>query len=62
MKTDSLNSIYRGFLRLPETDRAEYLKYFARVIERTASLKEKNQLIRFKNKLEKVSKIAEKAL
>jgi hypothetical protein len=55
MKTDSLNSIYKGFQRLSDADRAEYLKYFARVIERTQNLAEKNKLSRFKSKLEKVN-------
>jgi hypothetical protein len=62
MKTDSLNSIYKGFQSLSETERAEYLKYFARVIERTGNSSEKNKLLRFKNKLEKTAKISVKAL
>jgi hypothetical protein len=55
MKTDSLTNIFKGFQSLSETDRAEYLKYFARVIERTQNLAEKNKLSRFKSKLEKIN-------
>jgi hypothetical protein len=62
MKIDSLNSIYMGFQSLSDADRAEYLKYFALVIERTGNLSEKNKLQRFKNKLEKTAKISAKPL
>ena len=53
MKTDSLTNIYKGFQSLSETDKAEYLKYFALVIDRATDKREKSKLSRFKSKLEK---------
>jgi hypothetical protein len=55
MKVDSLSNIYKGFQKLTENDRAEYLKYFALVIGRTQDKAEKNRLVRFKSKLEKIN-------
>ncbi|MCD9186734.1 MAG: hypothetical protein LUM44_09890 [Pyrinomonadaceae bacterium] len=45
--------IYRGFLELSEAERAEYLNYFNLLIEKQHKGKERNQLSRFKRKLEK---------
>lgn len=51
--TKSLENVFQGFLKISDTDKAEYLKYFALVIERTQNINERNKLVRFKSKLEK---------
>jgi len=53
--------IFEGFQKLSEADRAEYLKYFALVIERTQNTREKNQLIKFRSKLEKQTNGSQKS-
>lgn len=60
--TKSLNRIYSGFQNLSKREKIEYLKYIIRAIERQSDLSEKNRLIRFKNRLEKVKNNSSKQL
>jgi hypothetical protein len=55
MKVSSLQPIYKGFQKLSLNDQAEYLRYFALVIERNKDAKEKQVLAKFKAKLEKIN-------
>jgi hypothetical protein len=55
MKVSSLQPIYKGFQKLSLTNQAEYLRYFALVIERQQNAKEKQVLAKFKAKLEKIN-------
>jgi hypothetical protein len=50
--TESLQSIFEGFRKLPAPDKQEYLKYLASLIEKQENPTEKNLLIGFKAKLE----------
>jgi hypothetical protein len=55
---ESLKRIFSGFQTLSKREKIEYLKYLILVIERQSDLSEKNRLIRFKNRLEKLKIIA----
>jgi len=58
----SLQRIFEGFQIISKTEQLAYLKYLDLVIERRENLIEKNQLIRFKNRLENEMKKAVKPL
>ena len=51
---ESLKRIFSGFQNLSKREKIEYLKYLILVIERQSDKAEKNRMIRFKNRLEKV--------
>jgi hypothetical protein len=55
MKISSLQPIFKGFQKLTADDQAEYLRYFALVIERNKDAKEIQVLTKFKTKLEKIN-------
>jgi len=59
---ESLKRIFSGFQTLSKRERIEYLKYLILVIERQSNKAEKNRLIRFKNRLEKVKNKRSKSL
>jgi len=59
---ESLSKIYSGFQNLSKREKIEYLKYLILVIEREGNRDEKNILIRFKNRLEKVKNNSPKLL
>lgn len=56
MKTTAkqLKPIYLGFLKISESDRIAYLKFLDLKIQREKLKTEKDTLLKFKSKLEKV--------